>query len=108
MVCPTYDDMWEEGSAMHHCVGYGAGGYHKKIDSLIMFVRDANGERISTIEYSISKGKVLQNRGLGNEEPPYFDDINALVEAHAAEWRHPGRVQKTPETNTATLQIKIA
>ena len=108
MVCPTYDDMWEEGSAMHHCVGYGAGGYHKKLDSLIMFVRDANGERISTIEYSISKGKVLQNRGLGNEEPPYFDDINALVEAHAAEWRHPERVQNTPETNTATLQIKIA
>lgn len=106
MVCPTYEDMYEEGEAMHHCVG--RMGYHKKLDSIIMFVRDANGERISTIEYSISEGRVIQNRGLGNCKPPYFDDINALVEAHAAEWRHPERVQKTPETNTATLQIKIA
>lgn len=108
MVCPTYQDMYEEGEAMHHCVG--RNGYHKKLDSIIMFVRDANGGRISTIEYSISRGKVLQNRGLSNTVPPYFEDINALVESHAKEWRNPELIKAPAKTksSTSTLQINVA
>lgn len=80
-VCPTVQDMIEEGAAMSHCVG--SMGYDKKADSLILFCRDHNGKRISTIEYSISNGKVLQNRGKCNKEPEYMNEVNALLEASA-------------------------
>lgn len=78
-VCPTVEAMIEEGSAMHHCVG--ACAYDKKADSLILFCRTPKGERISTIEYSISKGVVLQNRAACNKKPQFFEEVNALLES---------------------------
>lgn len=80
-VCPSVEDMVEEGQKMHHCVG--SMGYHKKPDSLILFCRSLNGERISTIEYSISRGKVLQNRAACNKVPLYLDEVNAMLEKDA-------------------------
>lgn len=80
-VCPSVEDMVEEGVKMHHCVG--SMGYDKKPDSLILFCRTPNGERISTIEYSISQGKVLQNRAACNKVPLYMDEVNKMLEADA-------------------------
>ena len=80
-VCPSVEDMVEEGQKMHHCVG--SMGYDKKPDSLILFCRTPNGDRISTIEYSISQGKVLQNRAACNKVPLYMDEVNKMLEADA-------------------------
>ncbi len=80
-VCPSVEDMVEEGQKMHHCVGIM--GYDKKPDSLILFCRTPQGERISTIEYSISRGKVLQNRAACNKVPLYLDEVNKMLEKDA-------------------------
>ena len=80
-VCPSVMDMIKEGAAMRHCVG--SCSYDKKADSLILFCRSPKGERISTIEYSISKGVVLQNRGVCNQEPLFLKEVNSLLEADA-------------------------
>lgn len=80
IVCPTFEDMVEEGKAMHHCVG--KGGYFKKEDTIIMFVRGLNGERISTIEYNLKDFAIRQNRGLQNCTPAFFEQVNALVNAN--------------------------
>ena len=80
-VCPSVADMVEEGQKMHHCVG--SMGYDKKPDSLILFCRTPNGDRISTIEYSISRGKVLQNRAACNKVPLYLDEVNKMLEKDA-------------------------
>lgn len=80
-VCPSVADMVEEGQKMHHCVG--SMGYDKKPDSLILFCRTPNGDRISTIEYSISRGKVIQNRAACNKVPLYLDEVNKMLEHDA-------------------------
>ena len=84
-VCPSVEDMVEEGQKMHHCVG--SMGYDKKPDSLILFCRTPKGERISTIEYSISKGKVLQNRAACNKVPLFMDEVNKMLEKDAEKIR---------------------
>lgn len=70
----TSEALREEGDAMEHCVA----GYDLKCadgQSHIFSVRNANGERVSTLEIgytSKSKRKfiMLQNRGIRNCEPP--------------------------------------
>lgn len=82
-VCPSVEEMINEGSAMHHCVGSEHQAYYNKPDSLILFCRTPNGDRISTIEYSISKGKVLQNRAACNKVPLYLEEVNKMLEKDA-------------------------
>lgn len=84
-VCPSVEDMVEEGIKMHHCVG--SMGYDKKPDSLILFCRTPQGERISTIEYSISQGRVLQNRAACNKVPLFMDEVNKMLEKDAEKIR---------------------
>lgn len=81
IVCPSVEAMVEEGKMMHHCVG--SMGYDKKTDSLILFCRTPQGERISTIEYSISGGRVIQNRAVCNQTPLYFTEVNELLNSDA-------------------------
>ena len=64
-----------EGKVMHHCVR----NYSTKEDSLI-FSATINGERIETVEVSISKLKVLQSRGVCNKNTEHHDRIIKLVE----------------------------
>lgn len=85
IVCPTFQDMVEEGEAMHHCVG--KMGYHKKADTLVMFVREANGERVATIEYDVRRNIVRQNRGVCNSFPKYFEQVNALITANGKRFK---------------------
>ncbi len=67
--------MWE-GDALHHCVF--TNDYHLKPGSLILSA-NINGERLETIELSLSKLKVLQSRGVCNENTEYHDRIVNLV-----------------------------
>jgi|GEM_PF-4537120 len=58
----------------HHCVG----GYHSKNDSLILSAC-IDGERIETIEISLSQLRVIQSRGVCNSNTKYHNQIIDLV-----------------------------
>jgi len=66
----------KEGDILHHCVF--ASSYHLKPDTLILsaYIGD---KRLETIEISISKLRVLQCRGVCNQNTEYHDKIIALV-----------------------------
>ena len=63
-----------EGKLMHHCVG----GYHSKTDSLILSAC-IDGQRIETIEVSLSQLRVIQSRGVCNKNTEHHDRIINLV-----------------------------
>ena len=63
-------DFAEEGTAMKHCVF--ANDYYLKEDSLI-FSATINGKRIETIEVSLKTLKVIQSRGVCNQNTEYHD-----------------------------------
>lgn len=63
-----------EGKMMHHCVG----SYHSKADSLILSAC-IDGERIETIEISLSQLRVIQSRGVCNQNTKYHNQIIDLV-----------------------------
>lgn len=74
-VLESVAEIITEGKVMHHCVG----GYASKEDSLILSAC-IDGERIETIEVSISKLKVIQSRGVCNKNTKYHNQIISLVE----------------------------
>ena len=69
----------EEGEALHHCVF--TNEYYRKEDSLILSAR-IDGIRIETIEVSLDAMKVVQSRGLQNQNTEYHDRIVKLVESN--------------------------
>lgn len=71
-------EMMEEGDAMHHCVFHG--GYYKKADSLILSAKDKDGKRIETIEVNLNTYKVVQSRGVCNQNTPHHEEILRLME----------------------------
>lgn len=73
-VLESVQEIVAEGQAMHHCVG----SYSTKEDSLILSAT-IDGERIETIEVSISKLKVIQCRGLCNKNTKHHSQIISLV-----------------------------
>lgn len=72
----SVEEHLEEGTAMHHCV-FGC-NYHLKPDSLILSAT-MDGKRIETIEVSLKTLKVMQSRGVCNQNTEYHDRIVNLV-----------------------------
>ncbi len=75
---------YQEGDAMHHCVGNE--NYFLNPKSLILSAR-INGKRIETIELSLTSFKILQSRGLQNRPTEYHDRIIALVNRNVKQVR---------------------
>jgi hypothetical protein len=75
----SVEEIMQEGDIMHHCVF--ANEYHLKPDSLI-FSACINGQRIETVEFSLSKMQVVQSRGVCNQNTEYHDRIIKLVESN--------------------------
>lgn len=75
-VLESVQEIMLEGDAMHHCVF--TNDYHLKPDSLILSAC-IDGERLETIEVSLSKLKVTQARGVCNKNTEYHDRIVKLV-----------------------------
>jgi hypothetical protein len=73
-VLESVREIIAEGQAMHHCVG----SYSSKEDSLILSAT-IDGNRIETVEVSISKLKVIQCRGLCNKNSKHHSQILSLV-----------------------------
>lgn len=69
-----------EGEAMHHCVFKCE--YYARQNSIILSAHDKDGNRIETIEYSLTENKVVQSRGVCNQNTDYHDRIVNLVNAH--------------------------
>lgn len=71
----------EEGSKMKHCVFQCE--YYAKTDSVILSAHDHFGNRIETVEFSLSHGKVVQSRGVCNSNTEFHDRIIKLVNDNA-------------------------
>ena len=69
-------EVMQEGDTMHHCVF--TNNYHLRPDSLILSAT-IDGNRIETIEVSLTKLQVLQSRGVCNKNTEYHDRILRLV-----------------------------
>ncbi len=76
-VIQSVADIAEEGKAMHHCVY--TNGYYKRADALILSAKDKEGNRLETIEVNLRSFKIVQSRGICNQNSPKHDDIVALV-----------------------------
>lgn len=70
----------KESEVMRHCVF--ASDYHKKRGSLIMSAK-VNGERTETVEFSLDEQRVIQSRGLQNQNTDYHSQIVELVNSHS-------------------------
>ena len=67
---------YEEGNALHHCVGERE--YYLKPDTLVLSAR-IEDKRLETVELSLETFKVLQSRGACNQNTEYHDRIIKLV-----------------------------
>lgn len=70
-----------EGTSMHHCVFKCE--YYAQKDSIILSAHDKSGNRIETVEFSLTENRVVQSRGLCNTNTKYHDRIVNLVNANA-------------------------
>lgn len=75
-VLESVNEFMEEGKAMHHCVFDNA--YYLKKNSLI-FSATIDRKRIETVEISLKTLKVVQSRGVCNQNTEYHDRIIKLV-----------------------------
>ena len=78
-VLESVQEHLEEGVAMHHCVFDNA--YYLRENSLI-FSATIEGRRIETIEVNLDTLKVVQSRGVCNQNTEYHDQIVNLVNAN--------------------------
>ena len=78
-VLESVQEHLEEGVSMHHCVFDNA--YYLKENSLILSAT-IEGRRIETIEVNLDTLKVVQSRGVCNQNTEYHDQIVNLVNAN--------------------------
>jgi hypothetical protein len=76
-VLDSVEEIMQEGDAMHHCVF--TNEYHLKPDSIILSACIEDGQRLETVEFSLSKMQVIQSRGVCNKNTEYHDQIINLV-----------------------------
>ena len=72
----SVEEIMQEGKIMHHCVF--ANNYHLRPDSLILSAC-INGQKMETVEFSLSTMQVVQSRGVCNKNTEYHDRIISLV-----------------------------
>lgn len=75
-ILETIQEFIDEANTHKHCVY--SNKYYSKDDSLI-FSASYNGKKVETVELSLSKLKIIQSRGLGNEATKHHKSIVDLV-----------------------------
>ena len=83
-VLESVDEYYKEGNALHHCVGQSE--YYLKPKSLVLSARIDN-KRIETVELSLETFKVLQSRGLCNQDTEFHERIINLVQKNVRKIR---------------------
>lgn len=76
----SVEDFFKEGEAMHNCV-YQC-DYYKKPYSLIFSARK-DGKRVETVEFDLTKNKVIQAYGKCNKFSAYHEEVVNLVNSYA-------------------------
>lgn len=71
----TIEDFEAEGKAMHHCVA----GYWRETGSLVLSARTSEGKRLETIEIDLKTFKIIQCRGVCNDDSPKHKEIIKLM-----------------------------
>jgi hypothetical protein len=80
-VLESVEEIMQEGDSLHHCVF--TNEYHLKPDNLILSAC-TDGQRLETVEFSLSKMQVVQSRGLCNQNTEYHDRIIGLVKKNVS------------------------
>lgn len=75
--CLTVKDMYEEGTAMHHCV-YSM-RYYLKVNSLILFCRTRDGKREATIEINVKNKRIQQVHSFANALSKFDNEIRETI-----------------------------
>ena len=83
-ILESVEEIMQEGDILHHCVF--TNEYHLKPDSLILSAC-VNGQKVETVEFSLSKMKVVQCRGERNKNTEYHDSIIDLVQKNTSLFR---------------------
>ena len=73
----SLEEFQQEGEIMHHCVF--TNEYYRRDDSLILSA-SIDGQRLETVEVSLSRLEVAQSRGVCNKDSPYHKQIIKLVQ----------------------------
>lgn len=79
-VLQNLNEFYEEGKSLKHCVF--TNEYFLKSDTLV-FSAQINGQRMETVEVSLHTLKVVQSRGVCNQNTAYHDQIIELVNRNA-------------------------
>lgn len=72
-VLSSINDYFEEGQAMHHCIF--SNHYWRNPVSVIVSVKDADGNRLATIEWNAKYDNVVQCRAKYNGVPERYNEI---------------------------------
>ena len=83
-VLESVDEYMEEGRAMHHCVFDGS--YFLRPESLVLSAT-IDGNRVETVEISLKTFKVVQSRGVCNQNTEHHDRIVKLVKKNMKQIR---------------------
>ena len=75
----SIEEFRDEGEAMQHCVY--SNSYFARPECLILSARDAEGQRLETVEVSLRDWTVVQSRAYKNGITPMHDRIVALITA---------------------------
>lgn len=73
----NFEEFYDEGKAMHHCVAM----YFGRAGSLILSARQGN-RRLATIELDTKKFDVQQCRCVNNGHPERYDEIVSIINDH--------------------------
>lgn len=98
-VLESVKEYIEEGDVLHHCVA----SYALNPNSLVFSAR-IDGQRIETVEVSLTELKVVQCRGLQNKNSEYHDRIISLVNKNM----HLIKERLKPKKNGTKKNVKRA
>ena len=85
----NFEEFYDEGKAMHHCVAT----YFGREGSLILSARKGD-LRLATIELDTEKFEVQQCRALCNSEPERYNEIVGILNAHRKDFLRAKRTKK--------------
>lgn len=79
----SIDEFKQEGEAMHHCVySMKYYDYNRRPNCLILSAKDAEGNRLATIEYDTKRNDIVQCRAACNGVPERDAEIRELITSH--------------------------
>ena len=73
----SVEEFVKEGNIMHNCV-YRM-GYYKKSNTLILSAQDTKEQHIATIELNTHNWKIIQLRGVCNQDCKRHDEISQII-----------------------------